>query len=135
MIEILEKEAIQTKERLEEINKPKDIRNLVKTFEDACEILGIKPDFSNYRSKGAIAHEKLEIIYKVLNEGWKPDWNNKSQKKYYPYFRMSPFGFDGTFYGRWYTCSDAGSRLCGKTDTIAEYAGRQFVDIYKEFYN
>ena len=133
--EILEKEALKIKEFLQEMNKPKDITNFVKTFEEACDILNIQPDFSNYEFESSIAHSKLIIIFKVLNEGWKSDWNNKNQRKYYPRFNMSPFGFVDTFCVTWGTYSFAGSRLCGKTDTIAEYAGRQFVDIYKEFYN
>ena len=135
MIEVLVKEAIQTKERLEEMNKPKDIRNLVKTFEDACEILGVCSDLSYLKSPYLIAHEKLVIIFKVLNEGWTPNWSDSNEYKYYPWFKMSPFGFADSAYGAWTTRSLAGSRLCGKTDTIAEYAGRQFVDIYKDFYN
>ena len=115
------------------MNKPKDIRNFVKTFEDACEILNIQPDFSNYSSEHVVDYEKITIIFKVLNEGWKPDWKNLSERKYYPWFKMSPFGFAVTNFDYWAAYSPTGSRLCGKTDTIAEYAGRQFESIYKNF--
>ena len=129
----LQTEALKIKEYLEEMNKPKDIRNFVKTFEDACDILSIQPDFSNYFSNYSIAAEKLAIIYRVLNEGWKPNWSDLNQRKYYIWFKMSPYGFDVTRYGTWTTTSATGSRLFGKTDTITEYAGRQFADIHKDF--
>ena len=113
-----------------------NIIDRVKTFENACEVLGIgEITFNENDAKDEIAYKKLKIIYKALNEGCKPDWSNLAETKYYPYFKMSPFGFADTLCGAWATCSLTGSHLCGKTDTIAEYAGRQFVDIYKDFYN
>ena len=127
--------AEQMEEFLQEFKKPSDIRNLVKTFEDVEDILDIKFDFSNYHSENTIAQEKLILIFKILNEGWKPDWKNSSQKKWYPWFKMSPFGFVAAHCADWLANSGAGSRLCGKTDTIAEYAGRQFEYIYKDMLN
>ena len=131
--EQLKTEALQIKELLQEMNKPKNITHIVKSFEDVCIILNINLDYSHYNSKISIATEKLELIYKVLNQGWKPNWSNSNEYKYFPYFKMSPFGFDDAGCGIWVTVSDAGSRLCGKTDTIAEYTGRQFEDLYRDF--
>ena len=127
----IEEETKQLRKIIEKADEPKNIMERVKTFEDACNVLGISPTFSHPYPERIKARLKLEIIFLALNEGWKPDWSNSNEYKYYPYFEMSPFGFDGAAYGRWYTYSFAGSRLCGKTDTIAQYAGRQFEDLYK----
>jgi hypothetical protein len=111
------------------------ITDRVKTFEDACEVLGL------YR--GAVtqdddtideaAYKKLKVITKALNEGWTPDWSNENQFKWYPYFKMSGFGFSTTDCGYWSSGTGVGSRLCFKSSELAEYAGKQFVSIYQDF--
>ncbi len=123
-----------------------NIMERVKTFEDACEVLGIYPkeismtvDFGHNddaaRSIAAVAaFAKLVIIVRALNEGWVPDWSDERQHKYYPWFKMSsPSGpaFDDCAY--WLSNSDVGSRLCFKSRELAEYAGKQFISIYTDF--
>lgn len=68
-----------------------EITDRVKTYEDACKVLGVEPiNEQNAKAQGfrsdEIARRKLETIAAALNEGWKPDWNNTDQYKYYPYF-------------------------------------------------
>ena len=117
--------------------------NEIKTFEDACLALGIEttlPDFSAIPEefqKPLIAYYKIVIIAKALNEGWTPDWTNGKWDKYYPWFEMgSPSGVGFSFNGcdAWYTNSFAGSRLCFKSSELAEYAGKQFESLYKEYF-
>jgi len=115
----------------------------VKTFEDACKVLGIStdtPDVSKMpksHQKALIAHYKLIIIAEALNEGWKPDWSNWDEYKYYPWFEYdksgSGFGFN---YSYWtYTDSDfTGSRLCFKTKELSNYIGKQFLELYNEYF-
>ena len=84
-----------------------------------------------------LAHYKLCVIAEALNEGWKPDWSNWNQYKYYPWFEMgSPsgvgFSYDG--YGNWASLSIVGSRLCFKSRELATYAGKQFEELYKEYF-
>src|SRR4051812_4470554 len=69
--------------------------NKIKTFEDACQALGIDPtklpDVSALpadQQEAIIAHYKLVIIAQALNEGWKPNWNDNSEWKYYPWFEV-----------------------------------------------
>lgn len=107
------------------------ITDRVKTFEDACEVLGIDPDdvlhaaHSEYLEQDidAInAFQKLTIIARALNEGWIPDWNNSNQRKWCPWLRYSGSGFrfgdsDGS-----YDYSSVGSRLCYKSEELATYA-------------
>jgi hypothetical protein len=73
------------------------ITDRVKTFEDACEVLGIRPedvlhsahsDYLETEIDAINAFAKLTVIVRALNEGWKPDWNNSSEYKYYPWFNM-----------------------------------------------
>jgi hypothetical protein len=115
----------------------------IKTFEDACKKLGILelvPDFSTLPEKyraSIYAHYKLMIIADALNEGWIPDWTNSREYKYYPWFEMgspSGVGFSCDGYDLWYTLSGVGSRLCFKTAELARYAGKQFEELYKEYF-
>lgn len=71
-------------------NRP--ITERVKTFEDACQILGIDAEAIQEQCESAgldmideIAYQKLRIITAALNEGWKPDFTNPDEYRYYPY--------------------------------------------------
>lgn len=71
-------------------NRP--ITERVKTFEDACQILGIDAEAiqEQWESAGLdmideIAYQKLRIITAALNEGWEPDFTNPDEYRYYPY--------------------------------------------------
>ena len=123
----------------------KKMKNKIKTFEDACTALGLDskkvvPDFSMYpekHQKAIVAHAKLIIIAEALNEGWQPDWGNSSEYKYEPWFYMggsSGSGFACHDFGLWLSHSSCGSRLCFKSRELAEYAGEQFSDLYKDYY-
>lgn len=95
------------------------------------------PDFSDLPKdmrKHFIALYKMEVITEALNEGWKADWDNSDENKYYPYFIMSPssFAFDGSRCGCAYAFAGGGSRLCYKTRELAEYSAKQFIDIWKD---
>lgn len=65
----------------------------IKSYEDACKVLGVQPISENAVAtfpaedrKSMLAYHKLTIIARAINGGWKPDWNNRSQYKYYPVF-------------------------------------------------
>jgi hypothetical protein len=45
----------------------------------------------------------------------------------------SGVGFSYVDCVRWLTSSDVGSRLCFKSSELAEYAGKTFESIYKDF--
>lgn len=70
------------------------ITERVKTFEDACKELGedhkLVQQFKAIQEaisedKEATAYFKLGIITAALNEGWKPDFTNNEEYRYYPY--------------------------------------------------
>lgn len=75
--------------------QPQDIKERVKTFEDACEVLGEEhPYVQEYRgvaninfdfTQDIIAYLKLRIICEALNDGWKPTFPD-GECRYYPWF-------------------------------------------------
>ena len=111
----------------------------IKTFEDAMEATGRKevPDFSSFPEdmrKHFEALFKMVVIVEALNEGWKPDWDNYNECKYYPWFAMSPSSFDfvGSSYAHVFANAGCGSRLKLKSRELAKYCGEQFKDIWKD---
>jgi pantothenate kinase len=113
------------------------ITDRVKTFEDACEVLGLQypADYFRNDTPDEKAYKQIKIIVKALNEGWQPDWNNSNQYKYYPWFYMDvPSGFSLDNVGGNCTNSRVGSRLCFKSRGLADYAAKQFLDLYKQFF-
>lgn len=115
------------------------ITELVKSFEDARNMTGRPdvPDFSNLPTdmrKHFEAQYKMIVIAEALNEEWIPDWDNYDEYKYYPWFEMSPssfaFGVSSCIYAA--ASAGSGSRLKFRTRELAEYAAKQFIDIWKD---
>ena len=111
------------------------ITDRIKTFEDACIYLGLSTGiFLPGDTKDEIAYKKLKVIATALNEGWRPDWTDESQYKYYPWFDLSSgSGLAYFVYDFYFSFSTVGSRLCFKSRDLAIYAGKQFTDIYADF--
>lgn len=123
-----------------------EITDRVKTYEDACKVLGVEPiNEQNAKAQGfrsdEIARRKLETIAAALNEGWKPDWNNTDQYKYYPYFYIQEnakgkgsagLSCASTDYSAAHTAAHLGSRLCFYASRLARYASNQFTDLYEQ---
>lgn len=122
---------------------PKDITKRVKTYADACTVLGIEPINEEVFTKlgftkDEIAYRKLKTVVEALNEGWRPDWSDSSDYKYWNWFAYNPssagFGYAYSHYAPAATTTTVGSRLCFKTRELATYAGRQFEDLYNDFF-
>lgn len=142
------KTPAQKKTAAKKIAAPKLITDIVKTFEDACKVLNIQakllPDFTMLEvnmAKALMAHYKLIIIAKALNEGWEPNWNDSNEIKYTNYFRIEAskskpagFGFSGSYCGTWGTHTTVGSRLCFKSSTLAMYASDHFKDLFIDYF-
>lgn len=126
--------------------KPQDITERIKTFEDACNALGDEHTLvTQYRLTAAaykgdpmtedfIAFLKLRIIAAAINEGWEPTFD-KDEERWYPWFKIKQGGLVFAFaYGAGSLSGTGyGVRLVFKSKELAEYAGKQFVDIYKDF--
>ena len=148
-----------------------DIKDKVKTFEDAVAILGNDNqaviDYYAIAEKictdDILAFAKLIVIAEALNEGWKPEFDGEDCR-YYPWFYIytkkeyeeldedekkecravgrSSSGADAGGGGGIFAESKAasslsytnfGARLAFKTRELAEYCGKQFVDIWEKF--
>lgn len=122
---------------------PKDITKRVKTYADACAVLGIEPVNEDVLTKlgftkDEIAYRKLKTIAEALNEGWRPNWADSNEYKYWPWFvynsgASAGFSYANTDYAASYPYTSIGSRLCYKTRELAAYAGRQFEGLYNDF--
>ena len=111
-------------------------------------------------SNDVIAFLKLRIITEALNEGWRAQFV-KDERRWYPYFRLytkeeiekmdneikarvvaRSYDYANANGGVSYASADydsacvyasSGSRLAFKTAELAEYAGKQFIEIYADF--
>ncbi|MGK0174049.1 MAG: hypothetical protein ACI9AT_000412, partial [Ulvibacter sp.] len=85
-------------------------------------------------SKDEVGYRVIKLICKSLNQGWTPDWSDLSEYKYVPWFEINDSsGFRCDAYAYWFSVANFGSRLCFKTKELAEYAGKQFEEVYKDF--
>lgn len=124
-----------------------DVTKRIKTLEDACNELGEKhPLVTQYRLSVAaayigdpmtedfIAFLKLRIIAAALNGGCEPTFN-KDEERWYPWFKIKQGGLvcAGAYYAGSVSFTSYGVRLVFKSKELAEYAGKQFIDIYKDF--
>ena len=124
-----------------------DITERIKTVKDACAELGEEhPLVTQYRLSVAaaylgdpmtedfIAFLKLRIIAAALNEGWEPKFE-KDEKRWYPWFtvKQGSLVFSHAGYAGSNSVTNLGVRLVFKSRELAEYAGKQFIDIYKDF--
>lgn len=124
-----------------------DVTERIKTFEDACNELGnahplVTQYFLNVTTayKGCpitedlISYLKLRIITAALNEGWEPQFV-AGESRWYPWFSAIQGVLECTNANKAGVLSYAvnGVRLAFKSRELAEYAGKQFVNIYKDF--
>ena len=118
-----------------------NITDRVKSFEDACQVLGISTNVPEVKGlprkhqKAIIANYKLIIIAEALNEGWKPNWQDSDEYKYYPWFDMSnPAGVGCSYTNPAASTAIAnfGSRLCLKNRELAIYFGQTFTDLFND---
>lgn len=118
-----------------------NITDRVKSFEDACQVLGISTNVPEVKGlprkhqKAIIANYKLIVIAEALNEGWKPNWQDSDEYKYYPWFDMSNpagVGYSYTNNAASNTRASIGSRLCLKNRELAIYFGQTFTDLFND---
>ena len=110
------------------------------TFEEACKHLGIGTELPNVTAlpedmqKSVIAQYKLQILVKAHNDGRKPNYADRDQWKYFPWFRYVPgSGWSYYDYVREYACTFVGARLALKSSDLAEYMGETFIDLYRDW--
>ena len=147
-----------------------DIKDRVKTFEDAVKVLGNDNqaviDYYAVADKTCtediLAMCQLRVIAEALNEGWRPKFDG-DECRFYPWFYIytkkeyeeldedekkecrvvgrsgsHAYADGGVAYAY---ASDAssysgtydGSRLAFKTRELAEYCGKQFIEIWEKW--
>lgn len=88
---------------------------------------------NHVRGNRVTSDDKIRLITFVFNEGWEPDFNNHNEYKYYPYFQKTSSGWvlDVGIYD--YSFSNVGSGFHYKNRELALCAGKQFLEIYKDY--
>lgn len=161
---------------LVDVEDTRPITERVKTYKDACKILGKDP-LEKYIDKTVelengekfvsysipideVAYIQLKTIIEALNEGWKPQLT-EDEYRWYPWFylytkeeierksktdlkRQRGLLLGGSAYAGAncgfasvnsnntpsYTSARIGSRLCLKSEELADYCGKQFIEIW-----
>ena len=109
-------------------------QELVKTYEDACEITGSVPDIE-CDDRSELARLKLIQIYKasnILNDNWKLTPLG-TQCAFYPSFTWKKGKLVcGDICHTLYSVSYDTKLCCGKEDD-AFYIGTHFIDLYRDY--
>lgn len=161
---------------LVDVEDTRPITERVKTYKDACKILGKDP-LEKYIDKTVelengekfvsysipideVAYIQLKTIIEALNEGWKPQLK-EDEYRWYPWFYLYTkeeierksktdlkrqrglllgghanggancgFAFVYSRNAPSATRADVGSRLCLKSEELADYCGKQFIEIW-----
>lgn len=134
------------------VNELGDEHPLVIEYNTWCKQIG------GAYSADVMAYLKLRIITAALNEGWEPKFTI-DEWRYYPYFyllnkedyeqlsdedkkrcvgRSCSVAYGGLVcassnYGSAYSYAFSGVRLAFRTSKLAEYAGKQFLNIWADF--
>lgn len=124
-------------------DKPEDVRDRIKTFEDAYKELEERDDMDYLireydnrwtDSEELLAYLKLRIIVAALNEGWEPKLE-KGEVRYFAWlaFKDGGVAYAVAGYDPSYAGTSVGSRLAFKSRELAAYAGEQFKDLWIDY--
>ena len=118
----------------------------VQSYEDACQLLGIKPTYPKFVQcakidrPSMIAYHKLIIIVRALNllpngKCWVPDLNNQEYKYGLWWYVTSDnnLGSALTSDAPAYANAIIGSRLLFRSRPLAEYCAKQFKDLWQDY--
>lgn len=110
----------------------------VNTYSKICKELKEEEYTENHVSglpkeykKKQLAFLKLQQISKFFNKNWTPDFSNKSEYKYYPYFEYKASGLVFSSSGCSSYCFSVQVAFY-KTEEISNFVGKTFIDIYED---
>lgn len=131
----IEKDFEDAREKLDSFNVTSD--EAAKHFDSLAQLIR---NANPRHIKALIALNKLFTIAEKWNkeDGFVPDFSNKKQWKYYPWFEYevesAGFVFAFTDAAASYASANVGSRLCFKSESRAEEFGKKYVDLYNEVF-
>ena len=117
----------------------KDISEIATDFKSAVDYLGgnihqFTIGMTKKHSSKLSALNHLMILAEAWNtfDGFKPDWENREQEKYYPAFelRKGKFEFWSVSYVKFISDTHASS-FSFKSAERAEQFGKQFIDLFR----
>lgn len=131
----IEKDFEDDREKLDSFNVTSD--EAAKHFDSLAQLIR---NANPRHIKALIALNKLFTIAEKWNkeDGFVPDFSNKNQWKYYPWFK-----YEVESAGFVYACTSSaasvafahfGSRLCFISESRAEEFGKKYVDLYNEVF-
>lgn len=118
--------------------------------------------FTNSEDKDIIAYLKLRVIVAALNDGWKPQFV-PGELRWYPWYELiskdeydamsedekqerrcvgrsvnvanacGGLVYSNAYFASSYSFASSGSRLAFKSEALAEYAGKQFAELFADF--
>lgn len=118
--------------------------------------------FPEAENKDIVAYIKLRVVVAALNDGWQPEFT-ENERRWYPWFELKTkeeieemsdsekealvlwggYASYGSLAGLAFALSpyafslshsSFGARLAFKTEELAEYAGKQFINLYANLY-
>lgn len=131
----IEKDFDDAREKLDSFNVTSD--EAAKHFDSLAQLIR---NANPRHIKALIALNKLFTIAEKWNkdDGFVPDFSNKGQWKYYPWFiyevESAGFVYASTFNSASAAGSSIGSRLCFKSESRAEEFGKKYADLYNEVF-
>lgn len=172
MLRALYPDVFNQPQKRAESNRP--VTERVKNFDDACHELGethplvqhlnlVEHHLADHLDgmDDVLAYLKMRIVVAALNEGWTPDFGNKDEYKWYPWFYIlteeeyndldddakcrvvgrasfSANAYGGLVYSNAdyvssFSYTSLGARLAFKSKELAIYAGQQFGELWASF--
>jgi hypothetical protein len=126
----------------EELTNKVDLSK-IKTYADICKLDKVHPIKSlpfpkpkNDEQRFLNATARCARIVRVIVNGWKPDFSNSSQPKWYIWWKYNTassafvFGDALDYYDS--TLTNSGSRFCFETREQCEHVGKHFVKEFNE---
>lgn len=123
---------------------PKEPNEAIRDWADAADYINsdykafVKVPAQHYEALAAL--NQLFLIAEAWNkiDGFVPDFSNRNQWKYFPWFTYNNdaagFVLSATHYAAAYADALFGSRLCFKTERRAEQFGKQFVELFNKVF-
>lgn len=114
-----------------------NIIDRIQDFSDVLELVEVSPkqfrESCKNLTEDEIAYKALKLITSAYNQGWKPNWNDYGEAKYYAWFRITT-STSATAASSFALSPHIGSRLVFKDRDSCMDAANKFLFVYKIFF-